>query len=210
MENLEKLSQYLIDGKSDMVALLVKQALSEAIGPEAILNHGLIAGMDIVGKKFKNGEYFIPNVLMAAKAMNGAIQILEPYLLEAGIKPKGKLLIGTVQGDLHDIGKTLVIIMFKGAGFQIVDLGTNVKGVDFVEAAKKESPDIIGMSALLTTTMMAMGENIELLKKAGIKSTVIIGGAPTSQNYADSIQADFWAATASDGVEIASKNILIQ
>lgn len=210
MKNLEELSQNIIRGNAEAVISIVEQMLSEIVSPEVILNDGLIAGMDIVGTKFKNGEYFIPNVLMAAKAMNSAIQILEPRLLEAGVKPKGKLLIGTVHGDLHDIGKTLVSIMFKGAGYQIIDLGTNVEGHEFVEAAKKESPDIIGMSALLTTTMLSMEVNIDLLRKADVTTPVIIGGAATSQPYANAINADFWAATASEAVDIVANHFLKQ
>jgi len=202
MKTLNDISEQLQTGNSDEVIRLIGKALAEKITPAIILNNGLIQGMDIIGKKFKAGEIFIPNVLIAARAMNGGIEILEPHLAAAGVEPKGKLLIGTVHGDLHNIGKTLVNIMFKGAGFKIIDLGVNVPAEKFLEAAKQEKPDVIGLSALLTTTMLNMNTTVSLLRENGINIPIIIGGAPTSAQYADSIKADFWAQTASDGVEM--------
>lgn len=202
MEMMNRILLAVQTGDLTALSTEVETALGRGDSPEMILNDGLIAGMKIVGEKFKAGEYFIPNVLISARAMNSAIQRLEPLLIEAGVKSTGKMLIGTVRGDLHDIGKTLVKIMFKGSGFDIVDLGTNVAAETFVEKARDEKPDIIALSALLTTTMLGMGEIIQALRGAGITAPVIIGGAPTSPEFAVSIGADLWAHTASEGVDL--------
>lgn len=184
-----------------MVLRLVREALEVGLSPEYILNQGLIPGMDVVGEKFKRGEYFIPNVLLAARAMNQGIALLEPHLAAAGFQACGKIILGTVAGDLHDIGKTLAGILFKGAGFQVIDLGTDVKPDQFLTAVEKENPDFLGLSALLTTTMLNMGKTVSLLREHDIRLPVLIGGAPTSRDYANDIGADFWADTAQDGVD---------
>ncbi|MBL7135911.1 MAG: B12-binding domain-containing protein, partial [Candidatus Marinimicrobia bacterium] len=158
MSVLEKISENLQIGKANGVLELIEKSIEEGLPTEDILNNGLIKGMSVVGRKFKDGEIFIPEVLIAARAMTKGIERLEPLLIESGIEPKGKLLIGTVQDDLHDIGKNLVSVMFRGAGFQVVDLGVNITVDRFVEEAKKHTPDVIGLSALLTTTMVNMEE----------------------------------------------------
>ncbi len=209
MFSLSEIAGNVDRGNQDRVGCLIEQALKSGYPPEEILNQGLIAGMSIVGRKFRLGEYFIPNVLLAARAMNRGIALLEPHLKKSGFTSRGKIILGTVAGDLHDIGKTLAGIMFKGAGFQIVDLGTDVKLDQFLRAVQSEKPDFVGLSALLTTTMLNMGKTIDLLRQHQIHIPVIIGGAPTSQAYADEIKADFWANTAQDGVDFVLKRLAI-
>ncbi|GAG31374.1 unnamed protein product, partial [marine sediment metagenome] len=162
-----------------------------------------IAGMDVVGGRFKKNEIYIPEVLIAARAMKMAMEILEPELVKAGVKPVGKFLIGTVQGDLHDIGKNLVAMMLKGAGFEVVDLGVDVGPEKFVEQAGNTGIQLIGMSALLTTTMPGMEKTVKALKDAGVSAKVIIGGAPVTQGYADRIGADGYSPDAASAVDIA-------
>ncbi len=198
---LEKISENLQIGNASSVLELIENAIDEGIRTEDILNDGLIKGMSVVGRKFKNGEIFIPEVLIAARAMTKGIERLEPLLIKSGVEPRGKLLIGTVQDDLHDIGKNLVSIMFRGAGFQVVDLGVNITMDRFVEEAKKHSPDVIGLSALLTTTMVNMEEIVKALRGNGNKSIIIIGGAPVTEEYAKSINADLYARNAVEGVD---------
>ena len=171
--------------------------------PEKILNEGLIAGMNIIGARFKKNEVYIPEVLIAARAMKMAMEFLEPKLVAAGVKPLGKCAIGTVQGDLHDIGKNLVAMMLKGAGFEVLDLGVDVSPEKFVEKAKIAGVQIVGMSALLTTTMPAMEKTIKAIKDAGMKVKVMIGGAPVTQTYADKIGANGYAADAATAVDLA-------
>lgn len=194
-------------GNSDSVEELVKGALSEEISVEEILNKGLIEGMNVVGEKFKNNEIFIPEVLISAKAMNCGLEIIKPLLIEAKVKSRGKVVIGTVRGDLHDIGKNIVAMMLQGAGFDIVDLGNDVPKEKFLEFAKKESADIVGMSALLTTTMIYMKEVIESLKNAGLREEVkvIIGGAPVTESYAVQIEADGYAPDAASAVDLTKR-----
>ena len=201
MEILQDISANLQAGKADQVVELINTALEQNIDAETILNQGMIAGMTIIGQKFKAGEIFIPEVLIAARAMNRGIERLEPLMVDSGVEPKGTLVIGTVKDDLHDIGKNLVTVMFKGAGFRIIDLGVNVSSEQFLAAAKEHHPDVIGLSALLTTTMVNMGGIIQTLRDAGITSKVIIGGAPVSKEFADSVQADLYAKSAVEGVE---------
>ncbi len=198
----DKISQALQAGASDKVVELVGQALEGGKSAEDILNKGLIKGMSVIGKQFKEGEIFIPEVLIAARAMNNGIERLEPELLKNGVKSKGKLLIGTVKDDLHDIGKNLVSIMFKGSGFEVVDLGTNVNAEKFVEAAQEHKPEVIGLSALLTTTMVNMESIVQSLKEAGIEAYIMIGGAPVTAEFARSIQAEY-AENAVEGVDKA-------
>lgn len=201
MSVLVEISESLQVGKAEEVVELIEKALGEGESCSDILNNGLMKGMSVVGGKFKNGKIFIPEVLIAARAMTKGIERLGPLLLDSDIKPVGKMLIGTVHGDLHDIGKNLVSIMFRGAGFEVIDLGVNVSTDDFVEKAKMHNPDVIGLSALLTTTMVNMESVIQTLRENGIKSIIIIGGAPVTENFADSINADLFARNAVEGVD---------
>jgi 5-methyltetrahydrofolate--homocysteine methyltransferase len=180
-----------------------KQALAEGVTAKTVLDEGLVAGMDVVGARFKKNEVYIPEVLIAARAMKMAMEVLEPELAKAGVEPIGKLAIGTVKGDLHDIGKNLVSMMLKGAGFEVVDLGVDVGPEKFVEQAKAKGIQLIGMSALLTTTMPGMEKTVAALKDAGLSTKVIVGGAPVTQDYADKIGADGYAADAASAVDMA-------
>jgi len=199
---LEGIKESVIKGNMKQTEELVDKAIKENIPVDKILNEGLIAGMMVVGEKFKNNEYYVPEVLIAASAMNKGMSLLEPLIVQAGIKPVAKLAIGTVKGDLHDIGKNLVVMMLKGAGFEVEDLGIDVPPEKFVEAAKRGAK-VIGMSALLTTTMIQMKETIEVLKKEGVRDNVkvIIGGAPVTQEFADEIGADGYAPDAASAVD---------
>jgi len=209
MIDLQEISEALMVGKAKKVRDLVDQALKEGVDPKEILNKALIPGMNIVGEKFKKCEYFIPEVLVAARAMNAGMDLIKPLLTQTGAAYAGKVGIGTVRGDIHDIGKNLVAIMLEGAGFQIIDLGVNVAPEKFVEVAKNEGVDIVAMSALLTTTMIAMGDVIHALKEAGIRERVkvMIGGAPVTPRYADEIGADGYAPDAASAVEKAKELI---
>jgi 5-methyltetrahydrofolate--homocysteine methyltransferase len=199
--DFELISQALQKGKADEVKELVSRALEEGNDPKEVLEQGLITGMGIIGAKFKRNEVYIPEVLIAARAMHAGMSILEPLLIAAGVKMAGKLAIGTVKGDLHDIGKNLVGMMFKGAGFNVIDLGVDVSAEKFVAAAD-EGADLIGLSALLTTTMTSMKGVIEALKEKGSTTRVIIGGAPVTKEYADEIEAHGYAADAASAVEL--------
>ena len=203
MADLKTLSDSIIKGDQKTAVEITKAAISENMPPEKILNEGLIAGMNIIGTRFKKNEVYIPEVLIAARAMKMAMEILEPKLVAAGVKPLGKCAIGTVQGDLHDIGKNLVAMMLKGAGFEVVDLGVDVSPEKFVEKAKTSGVQVIGMSALLTTTMPAMEKTVKAIKDAGLKVKVMIGGAPVTQAYADKIGADGYAGDAASAVDLA-------
>jgi 5-methyltetrahydrofolate--homocysteine methyltransferase len=199
--SLNAISEALQKGKADEVKNLVSQALEEKTDAKKVLEEGLIAGMDIIGGRFKRNEIYIPEVLIAARAMHAGMSVLEPILAESGVKMIGKVAIGTVKGDLHDIGKNLVAMMFKGAGFDVVDLGVDVPAEKFV-GASDDGADIVGLSALLTTTMVQMKNVLESLKEKGSKAKAIIGGAPVTQNYCDEIGADGYAADAATAVEI--------
>lgn len=201
--DLIKIKDAILNGNIAATPQLVKEAISEGVTPEEILNKGLIAGMSVVGDKFKANEIFVPEVLIAAKAMHAGLDILEPFLVESGVKPKAKIVIGTVKGDLHDIGKNLVAMMFKGAGFAVVDLGIDIPPEVFIKRVEEEKASVIAMSSLLTTSMPSMKETVEVLKKTGLTSRVkiIIGGAPVTQRYADEIGADGYAADASSAVD---------
>jgi 5-methyltetrahydrofolate--homocysteine methyltransferase len=203
MADLKALADAIIKGDQNTALKITKAALEEGTGAESILNEGLIAGMEIIGVCFKKNEVYIPEVLIAARAMKTAMEVLEPELIKAGVEPIGKFLIGTVQGDLHDIGKNLVAMMLKGAGFEVIDLGVDVPPERFIAQAKASGSKLIGMSALLTTTMPGMEKTIKALKEARIRAKVMIGGAPVTQNYADKIGADGYAADAATAVEIA-------
>lgn len=205
MTIFEKIADEVQKGNSETVEELVKEALSPGTPAERILNDGLVEGMNIVSEKFKNNECFIPEVLVSAKAMTVGLEILKPRLAESNVKPRGKVVIGTIQGDLHDIGKNIVAMLLQGAGFEVVDLGADVPIEKFVEAAKNEKADIVGISALLITTMVNMKAVIAGLKDVGLKGNVkvIVGGAPVTQDYADRIEADGYAPDAASGVDIA-------
>ena len=205
MADLQALADAVIKGDQKTAVDITNAAIGEGMEPGTILADGLIAGMNVIGGRFKANEVYIPEVLIAARAMKMAMEILEPKLAEAGVEPVGKAAVGTVQGDLHDIGKNLVIMMLKGAGFNVVDLGVDVSSEKFVEAAKECGAQIIGLSALLTTTMPAMETTVKAMKDAGVTAKVIIGGAPITQAYADKIGADGYAADAATAVDIAKE-----
>ncbi len=209
MVDLNKVSEALQRGDAEKVGELVKKALEEKLTPKEILENGLIKGMDIIGAKFKKNEVYVPEVLIAARAMHAGMSILRPKLAETGVKNIGKVAIGTIKGDLHDIGKNLVKMMLEGAGFEVIDLGTDVSVDKFVEAVKEHKPNIIGMSALLTTTMVNMPEVVKALEAAGLRDKVkiIIGGAPITQNYADQIGADAYSPDAASAVDSAKSFI---
>ena len=202
-ELLGKMAEALIAGKIDEVVNLTKEALDGGAAPADILDQGLLAGMDVVGKRFKAEEMFIPEVLRCAKCMHGAMDILRPLLAETGAEPIGTLIIGTVKGDLHDIGKNLVGMMFEGAGFEVVDIGIDKEPQVFVDAIKEHNAKLIGMSALLTTTMPKMGETINAIKEAGIRDQVkiLVGGAPITAAFAEEIGADGYASNAASAVD---------
>jgi 5-methyltetrahydrofolate--homocysteine methyltransferase len=202
MANLKALADAVIKGDQSAAVQITKAALEDGTPAKSVLNEGLIAGMDVVGARFKKNEIYIPEVLIAARAMKMAMEILEPELVKAGVKPVGKFLIGTVQGDLHDIGKNLVAMMLKGAGFEVIDLGVDVGPDKFVEQVKTQGIHVVGMSALLTTTMPGMEKTIRALKEAGVSAKIMIGGAPVTQGYADKIGADGYAADAASAVDM--------
>ena len=202
---LDKLQDALMAGKKADVETLVDLALAEGIPTRRILNEGLIAGMEKLGVLFKNNEVFIPEVLVAARAMNAGLTKLEPYLIKDKIEPKGLVVIGTVKGDLHDIGKNLVAMMLKGSGYKIVDLGADVAPDRFVDAARQNKADVVALSALLTTTMVQMKAVIQAVLAAGLTVPVIVGGAPLTQDYADQIGAKGYAADAASAVDIVHR-----
>jgi 5-methyltetrahydrofolate--homocysteine methyltransferase len=203
MELLQQLSQALQRGDHARVAELTRQAIDGQTPAASILDDGLIAGMNVVGERFRRHEIFLPEVLMAAKAMYAGLELLKPILIKDGIPSMGKVVIGSVQGDLHDIGKNLVGIMLTGAGFEVIDLGNDVAPERFVETASAEGAPVIGMSALLTTTMSVMKRVVELTRERGLsgKVKVIVGGAPVSQQFADEIGADAYGFDAANAVD---------
>jgi len=198
MKELQDLAQSVEQGQVQKVSGLTQQLLDSGVSPKIILNDGLIAGMTVVGEKMRSGEMYLPEVLQSASAMHGSLKILKPHLVREGAQSRGKIMVGTVKGDMHDIGKNLVSIMLQGAGFDIVDLGLNVSAQKFVEAISAHQPAILGLSAMLTTTMLNMKTTIEAINAAGLRSSVkvIIGGAPVSQKFADEIGADGYARDA--------------
>jgi 5-methyltetrahydrofolate--homocysteine methyltransferase len=204
---LEEISTAVIEGDLDEISDLTEDALDEDLSADEILNKGLMPGMDHVGVEFKAGNMFVPEVLRSAKTMQNAMDILKPLLAESGVKMVGKVLLGTVKGDLHDIGKNLVGMMCEGAGFEVKDMGKDVAPEDFVEAVKEFEPDVVGMSALLTTTMRSMESTIKVLEEAGLREQVkiMIGGAPVTQAFADQIGADGYASNAASAAELAKK-----
>lgn len=198
MNELDELARCLGQGQTKRVADLTQQLLDKGVGPQRILNEGLIAGMAVVGEKMRSGEMYLPEVLQAASGMQASLRLLKPYLVKEGAQPLGKILLGTVKGDMHDIGKNLVGIMLQGAGFEIVDLGLNVPPQKFIEAITDHTPAIVGLSAMLTTTMLNMKTTIDAIGAAGLRSQVkvIVGGAPVSQKFAEEIGADGYARDA--------------
>jgi 5-methyltetrahydrofolate--homocysteine methyltransferase len=203
MADLKALAEAVIRGDQATAVSVTKAALSEGMAPKSILDEGLIAGMDVIGGRFKRNEVYIPEVLIAARAMKMAMEVLEPELTKAGVQPIGKLVIGTVQGDLHDIGKNLVAMMLKGAGFEVIDLGVDVSPAKFVEEARSKNAQLVGMSALLTTTMPGMEKTIKALKEAGVKAKIMVGGAPVTQSFAEKIGAQGYAPDAASAVDTA-------
>ena len=211
MSTIQEIQEQVNNGQAKAVEELVRKAVTEGHSFDEIINNGFIAAMNIVGENFKNGEIYVPEMLVAARAMKAGLAVLEPLMLASGSgyerKFAGKALIGTVQGDLHDIGKNLVTVMWQGAGFEVIDLGIDVKEADFVEAITKHEPQVVGLAALLTTTMPAMERTVKAIANAGLRDKVkiMIGGAPVTQEFADKIGADAYAPDAGSAVNLIKK-----
>lgn len=205
MEILNELSQFLQKGRLPKVKELVNQALEQGIDAKTILEDGLLAGMNVIGEKFKNNEVFVPEVLIAARAMNGGAEILKPHLVEAGVESKGTVVLGTIKGDLHDIGKNLVKMMMEGKGLTVIDLGVDVSPEQYIEAAKEHNAQIIACSALLTTTMTEMKNVVDQVKASDLngKVKIMIGGAPVTQSFCESIGADCYTPDAASAADAA-------
>ncbi len=202
-EELKALAQAILEGKRNDAVELTQKLIDAGVTPKQILDEGLIAGMSVAGEKFKNGEYFVPEILVAARAMKASMELLRPLLVATDVQPIGTMVIGTVRGDLHDIGKNLVAMMMEGAGFKVVDLGVDVTAEKFIEAAKEHNAQIVGMSALLTTTMTHIPEVIKAFDAEGLRPKVklIVGGAPVTQEWANQIGADAYAPDAATAVD---------
>ena len=207
MVDLEQLAQQVIGGRADETGRLVKQALDEGMDAQTVLERGLIAGMAVIGMRFRANEIFVPEVLVAARAMKAGLELLEPVFAASGVQPLGTVVLGTVKGDIHDIGKNLVGMMLRGAGFRVIDLGVNVPQPKLLEAVAQHSPEIVALSALLTTTMGQMPLNIRALREAGYAGKIMVGGAPLSQEFAEKAGADAYGANAPDAVEQALRLI---
>lgn len=207
MAILEDIQNCVLDGELDEIKDLVQKAVDEGIDPAAIINDGLIGGMNIVAPLFKSREMFVPEVMESADTMNEGMQVVKPLITDADMPTKGKVIIGTVNGDLHDIGKNLVVLMMESRGYTVIDMGVDVKEEQFVEAIKEHKPDIVGMSSLLTTTMMKIDDTIKMINESGLRDQVkiIIGGAPISQEFADDIGADGYSEDASTAVELCDR-----
>lgn len=203
----EQLSTIILEGNSKKAPELVQKGLDEGLSPKEILDNGLVVGMNEVGVRFKRGDMFVPEVLMSAETMQAGLEVLRPLLASAGHKMIGTIVLGTVKGDLHDIGKNLVGMMCEGAGFEVIDVGFNAEPEKFVAAIKEHQPDIVGMSALLTTTMRAMGYTIKAIEEAGLRDNVkiMVGGAPVDSDFADRIGADGYGSNAVAGQELAKQ-----
>lgn len=201
MSNLEQIKESVTAGNAKQVKAFTEAAVAEGVGASAILNEGLIAGMNVIGVRFKANEVYVPEVLMAARAMHTGLAAIKPLIASSGIKEKGTVAIGTVKGDLHDIGKNLVIMMLEGAGYRVIDLGVDVPTEKFLKAIEEHHPQVIGISALLTTTMTQMKEAVGALKARAGKIKVIVGGAPVTPKFADEIGADGYAADAASAVD---------
>ena len=210
MSILQEISEALQKGKAKIVEELVQKALNEGQAAEAVLNEGLLAGMDVIGNKFKNNEVYVPEVLIAARAMNAGSAILKPVLAESGVKAIGKVALGTVKGDLHDIGKNLVRMMLEGKGFEVIDLGVDVPAEKFYEAYEKEGVQIVACSALLTTTMNEMKNVVDYFVEKGARDKVIVmvGGAPITDSFCKSIGADHYAADAATAADVAKSALV--
>ena len=206
-ELLEKLSTAILEGDAKGTRELVEQGIKNGLAPKEILDNGLIVGMDEVGARFKRGDMFVPEVLMSADSMASAMELLRPLLVASGAETLGKIVFGTVKGDLHDIGKNLVAMMCEGAGFEIIDIGFNAEPQKFIDAIKQHQPKIIGMSAMLTTTMRAMGQTIKAVEEAGLrdKVKVMVGGAPVDRDFANAIGADGYGSNAPSGADLAKQ-----
>ncbi|MGB6606828.1 MAG: corrinoid protein [Atribacterota bacterium] len=211
MVDLKELSDALFQGDVSRVKEITLRALQEKKEPKEILEQGLIKGMKVVGIKFKNNEIFLPEVLLASRAMYGGMELLQPELIKSGVKAVGKVIIGTAKGDLHDIGKNLVAMMLRGGGFEVIDLGIDVTPEKYLKAFHEHQPDILGISALLTTTMIGMRDVITILKKASLRSKikVMVGGAPVTQEFADEIGAEGYAPDAASAVDKARELLKI-
>lgn len=207
MSLLNEISGFLQQGRAKNVKELVQKAIDEGMDPKSILNEGLLDGMSIIGEKFKNNEVYVPEVLIAARAMYAGMEILKPILTETGVESIGKVVIGTVKGDLHDIGKNLVKMMMEGRGLEVIDLGIDVSPEKFVEAAKENNAQIIACSALLTTTMTEMKNVVETAKESGLRDqvTIMVGGAPVTDNFCKSIGADIYTPDAASAAEEAAR-----
>ncbi len=206
-EVIETLYESILEGERDETLEYVQKALDEGVAPDVILNKGMIDAMKEVGQLFEEGEIFVPEMLIAARAMQGGMEILKPHLIESGIEPVGKVILGTVKGDLHDIGKNLVGMMLEGGGFRVIDLGVNVPKETVIEAAITNKADVVGLSALLTTSMPAMAATVAQFKEQELSGKIIVGGAPVTQEFADAIGADGYAPNAPGAVTIAREFI---
>ena len=209
-EILKQIAAELQNGKAKIVRQLVEQALSDGIAASDILEKGLLAGIDVIAVKFKNNEVYVPEVIISARAMNAGTEILKPYLAESGAKPIGRALLGTVRGDLHDIGKNLVRMMFEGKGIEVIDLGVDVTPEQFVEAYNADKVDIVALSALLTTTMDEMKNTVDAFIEAGVRDDVIImaGGAPVTESHAEKAGADLYAVDAATAADMAKQALI--
>ncbi len=207
MTDFQKIADSIIVGNAKLAKSLTEGAVQEGHRPKEILDEGLIAGMNVVGERFRKNEIYVPEVLISARAMKAALEILRPLLTQTGVEPKGKVVLGTVKGDLHDIGKNLVGMMLEGAGFKIIDLGIDVSPEKFAGSIEQEHPDVLGMSALLTTTMIGMKAVIDVLEAKDLrdKVRVIIGGAPVTQNYCDEIGADGYSPDSASAVDLVKR-----
>jgi 5-methyltetrahydrofolate--homocysteine methyltransferase len=203
----ERLATAIMEGDADKTASLVQRALDQDLPAKDILDNGMVVGMGEVGARFKVGDMFVPEVLMSADSMQAGLDVLRPHLVASGVKLIGKILMGTVKGDLHDIGKNLVNMMCEGAGFEVIDIGFNVDPDKFVEAIKEHRPDVVGMSAMLTTTMRAMAQTIKAIEEAGLRDQVkiMVGGAPVDAAFAERIGADGYGSNAPAGSDLAKK-----
>ena len=207
MDIFEEIVEAVVNGDKNKVIELTKKGLSEGKEPKVIIDQGLVAGMDVIGPRFKNGEMFIPEVLLSATAMHAGMEVLKPHLTDKALQPRGTIVLGTVEGDRHDIGKNLVGMMLEASGFKVVNLGVDVLAEDFVDGAVEHGAQIIALSALLTTTMPAMKFVIEILQEEGKRDRfkVVVGGAPVTQKFADSIGADGYAPDAASAVELCRR-----
>jgi 5-methyltetrahydrofolate--homocysteine methyltransferase len=204
MADFKGMAEALIEGNAEKVKGLAQAAVDEGVNPQKILDEGLISGMEVVGVRFKNCEIYVPEVLVSARAMHAGMDIIEPLLAASGAKARGTFVVGTVKGDLHDIGKNLVAMMLKGAGWKVVDMGVDVDADTFVQEALDNDADVIGLSALLTTTMVNMKQVIEVAKNKDCRAKIVVGGAPLTQNYATEIGADGYAPDAATAVEVVN------